>query len=169
METYAASVLAQVQMAGGAAPAVAYALIALGSALFGNLVALPAILLGMDGGFGPGSFFLTVLAALGGQLIGDATWYSLGRLSAGTRVGEWIQKKLPVHERITRFFETGNVLVLVTSKLLAAPTVPILFLLGWHKVPTHRYVRLSVLSALGWLAGMLIFSGVIYSGLRIVL
>jgi membrane protein DedA with SNARE-associated domain len=168
VEAYAASVLAQVQLAGEAAPSIAYVLIALGTALFGNLIALPAILLGLGGAFGPGGFVLAILASLIGQLVGDAMWYTLGRLSAGTRFGTWVQKKLPLHERIARFFETGSVYVLITSKLLTTPTIPILFLLGWHQVPTQRYARLSIVSATAWLIGMVIISGVVYSGIRLV-
>jgi membrane protein DedA with SNARE-associated domain len=168
VEAYAASVLAQVQLAGEAAPSIAYGLIAFGTAVFGNLIALPAILLALGGAFGPGGVILAILAALAGQLFGDATWYTLGRLSVGTRFGAWVQKKLPLHERIARFFETGSVYVLITSKLLTTPTIPILFLLGWHQVPLQRYVRLSLISALAWLVGMVLMSAVVYSGIRLV-
>lgn len=168
METYAASVLAQVQLTGAADPVLAYVLIALGTALLGNLVAFPSILLGLDGVFGTGSMFITPFAALAGQLMGDVTWYTLGRKVAGTRFGVWLKDRLPTHERVTRFFEGGSVYILITSKLLTTPTMPILFLLGWNKTPRARYARLSLISAGAWFVGMVALCAAIYSGIRIV-
>jgi|GEM_PF-5313290 len=167
METYAASVLDQVQLAGGGQPLVAYVLVAVGTALFGNLFAFPAILLGLAGTFGTGSMFLTPVAALVGQLLGDITWYSLGRSLAETRAGSWLRDRLPTSKRITRFFENGSVYVLIVSKLLTTPTSPILFLLGWNRTPAATYARLSLISAAGWAVGMMLVSIAVYSGIRI--
>lgn len=168
METYAASVIGQAQIAYESAPPLAYILVALGTMLFGNLVAVPAILLGFDGVFGQRGFLLFPLAVLAGHLVGDVVWFTLGRVLADTRFGEWLRKQLPKHKRVEAFFESGSVYILAFSKLLATPTVPILFLLGWYRTETRRYARLSAISAGVWFVGVMAFCLVIYSGLRIV-
>lgn len=168
MEMYAASVLAQVQLAYEGSPALAYVLIALGTTCFGNLVAVPAVLLGFDGTLGSRGFFGVPLAVLAGHVLGDIVWFSLGRFLADTRPGRWLRAQLPVHERVQRFFDSGSVYILALSKLLATPTVPILFMLGWYQTVPTRYARLSVISAGIWFVGLLAFCGAVYSGLRIV-
>ena len=168
METYAASVLAQVQVAYGSAPPLAYVLIALGTTCFGNLVAVPAILLGFAGNLGPHGFWVTPLAVLGGHLLGDIVWFSLGKFLADTKAGAWVRRHLPKHRRVERFFESNSVYILALSKLLATPTVPILFMLGWAQTDPRRYARLSLISAGIWFVSVLAFCGVVFSGLKIV-
>lgn len=168
METYAASVIAQAQGAYAGAPAVAYAIVAFGTSLFGNLVAVPAVLLGLDGALGEHGFYGAPAAVLAGHLFGDVVWFVLGRALSDTRPGRWIQGRLPVHERVTRFFAEGRVYLLALSKLLATPTVPILFLLGWYRTPPARYARLSLASTGIWFAGLMIFCVAVYSGIRLV-
>lgn len=168
MENYAAGVLAQVQLAYSASPAIAYILIAVGTTCFGNLVAIPAILLGFDGALGPRGFFGAPVAALAGHLFGDVLWFTLGRQLAGTRAGEWIQKQLPSSKNVRKFFDSGSVYILAVSKLLATPTVPILFALGWAKTETSKYTRYSIISAGIWFVGALAFCGIVYSGIKIV-
>lgn len=168
MEPYAASVIAQVQVAYHSAPPLAYVLIALGTTCFGNLVAIPAVLLGFDGALGDKGFWLVPLAVLGGHLFGDIVWFTVGRMLAETRSGEWLKARLPRHKRVERFFESGSAYILAISKLLATPTVPILFLLGWYRTEPQRYARLSGVSAAVWFVGTLAFCGAVYSGLRLV-
>ncbi len=168
METYAANMLAQVQLAYSASPVVAYGLIALGTMFFGNLVAVPAILLGFDGTLGNKGVFGAPLAALAGHLTGDIVWFTLGKVLADTRPGIWIRAQMPEHKRVQRFFEEGSVYILAVSKLLATPTVPILFLLGWSKTENARYARLSLVSAGIWFLGVLAFCGAVFSGIKIV-
>lgn len=168
MENYAASVLSQVQLAYSASPVIAYTLIAIGTTCFGNLVAIPAILLGFDGTLGPRGFFGAPVAALTGHLLGDVLWFSLGRQLAGTRAGEWIQRQLPNSKNVRKFFDSGSVYILAVSKLLATPTVPILFALGWAKTETSKYARYSIISAAIWFVGALAFCALAYFGIKIV-
>lgn len=168
MGTYAASVIEQVQLAYHAAPPAAYLLVAIGTTLFGNLVAIPAILLGFEGALGNNGFVIVPLVVLAGHLFGDLLWFSLGYGLADTRLGEWFRRQLPKHRRVEAFFESGSVYLLAFSKLLATPTVPILFLLGWYRTPPKRYVRLALISAGVWYVGILAFCLLVYSGLRIV-
>lgn len=168
MEPYAASVITQVEVAYQSAPPIAYALVALATTCFGNLVALPAILLGLYGHFGTNGTYLVPASVLAGHLFGDALWYTLGRTLSETRRGEWLKAKLPRHRRISGFFETGNVWLLVASKLLAASTAPILFLLGWYRTAPARYARLSLISAGAWFASLLAFALLVFSGLKVV-
>lgn len=168
MEQYAASVIAQTQVAYQSAPPMAYVLMALGTTCFGNLVAVPAVLLGLDGALGPRGFWLAPVAVVAGHLFGDVMWFTLGRTLAETRGGEWLRKRMPRHRRVERFFESGSVYILAVSKLLATPTVPILFLLGWYRTEPRRYVRLSVVSAGVWFAGLIAFCLMLYGGLRAV-
>lgn len=167
MSAYAAEILAQVEAYHTASP-VAYALIAFGTTCFGNLVAVPAMLLGFGGKLGMYGWLLVPLAVLGGHFFGDALWYSAGRSLSETRPGEWLKRQLPRHRRIERFFETGSVALLAVSKLLATPTVPILFLLGWYRTEPQRYARLSLLSGLLWFAGSLVLALLLYFGIRLV-
>lgn len=168
METYAASVLTQVEIASHGEALLAYILVGLGTILFGNLVALPAILLGFKGVLGQNGWITIPASVLVGHLTGDVIWYTLGRSLANTRFGEWLRKRLPKHKRIDAFFESGSVYVLSVSKLLAASTAPILFLLGWYQTEPGKYARLSGISAAVWFASVIIFSFLLYSGLRIV-
>lgn len=168
METYAASVLSQVQVAYSASPAIAYTLVALGTTMFGNLVAVPAVLLGFGGGLGRWGVIGAPLATLGGQLVGDAVWFTLGYRLAGTRAGMWIKERLPRHKRVEEFFDGGSPYILAASKLFAAPTTPILFLLGWAQTDVRRYAKLSLLSAGIWFVSILAFCGLVYSGIEII-
>lgn len=168
MEPYAASVITQVQVAYQSAPPIAYAIVALGTTAFGNLVAIPAVFLGIHGRFGENGIYLVPASVLAGHLFGDVLWYVLGRTLADTRRGEWLKAKLPKHRRIQAFFETGSVWVLTLTKLMAASTAPILFLLGWYRTAPRRYARLSLISAGVWFGGILAFCLLVYSGIRIV-
>ncbi len=167
MPEYAADILTQVEATRAVSP-VAFALVAFGTTFFGNLVAIPAMVLGFSGKLGHNGWFMAPLAVLSGHYFGDASWYTIGRGLSETRAGDWIRRKLPRHKRIERFFETGSVTILAVSKLLAGTTMPILFLLGWYRTRPERYLRLSFLTGLLWFVVALTAALLVYSGIRLV-
>lgn len=150
MSGAAASIIMEAQGAYEAYPVLAYALIYVGTILFGNVVVLGATWLAWIGRLGTEGLTLTLVVILVAHLSGDMLWYWLGRLFSGTPFGRWLRHRLPPNDHVGEFLDTHRVVLVASGKLLLAPVIPLLFLAGWYKMPFGRYLRVSLVSSLIW-------------------
>lgn len=138
----------------------AYFIIYIATIFLGNISAFISFWIVFQGSFGAWGvpfFILTIFCA---NLSGDLLWYSLGRATRDTRLGNWILRRLPKwHEKLDNAFERNGKRWIILSKFFYASAFPVVFSAGWSRMGFRKFFRISLLSILTWLPILL---GLVY-------
>lgn len=153
------SIISNAGLLASQSPFLAYFIIYLGTIFLGNISAFASFWFVFQGYLGPSGIPFLILAIFLADLTGDLLWYSLGRTFRDTRLGNWIKRRLPWHEKIEKALVRNGKGWLFLSKFLYGSAFPIIFSIGWMKMGFAKFLRNSVLSILLWLPILL---GLVY-------
>jgi len=129
----------------------AYFVIYLGTIFVGNISAFVSFWIVTQGMFGPWGVPLLILTIFLADMSGDIAWYSLGRFTHDTRFGNWIRGHVPgYHKAEATMAKNGGILIFF-AKFVYASSFPVIFALGWTRMPFRKFFKNSVLSILIWL------------------
>jgi membrane protein DedA with SNARE-associated domain len=129
----------------------AYFIIYLGTIFVGNISAFVSFWIVIKGNFGPWGVPALILIIFIADMTGDLMWYSLGRTVHDTRFGNWIKRRIPGYKKAeSKIMENGGLLIFF-AKFIYASSFPIIFSLGWTRMPFKKFFRNSILSILIWL------------------
>ncbi len=99
------------------------------------------------------------------MLTGDLLWYTLGRTLRNTRLGEFLKRKLPHHEKIeSHLYRNGGRWVFF-AKFFYPSSFPVIFSVGWSKAPFRSFIKYSLLSIAVWVPVLLGLSYGLSTGL----
>lgn len=143
----------------------AYFIIYLATIFLGNISAFTSFWIVSQGYLGAWGIPLLALTLFLSDLTGDILWYSLGHTTRGTRFGEWLKRRLPWHAKIEQTLTRNGRGLILLSKFVYASAFPVIFSVGWTKMPFKKFFRSSVLSILLWLPILLGLAYGLTSGL----
>ena len=146
------SVISNIGLLAGQNLFLAYFIIYIATIFLGNISAFVSVWVVFQGRFGalgiPSLIFTIFLA----DLTGDLLWYSLGRATRDTRIGNWIKNRLPSwHKKVEGAFENNGRKWIILSKFVYASVFPIIFSAGWSRMEFKKFFQNSVISILTWL------------------
>ena len=147
----------------------AYLIVYLAAIFIGNIGVFVALWVAFQGGFGAWGVPFTLLAAACGNLTGDTLWYTMGRTLRMTRAGNWLRTRSGLYRRHgekieARVTERGRRWMLF-GKFAYGTNFPIIFAIGWSRLPYRAFLRRSLLAVTLWLPVILGVSYGLYSGL----
>ncbi len=131
----------------------------------GNVISFTTLLLAFQGSVSVGPFLGVIALVLFADISGDLAWYWLGRKLPGTRVGEFLYRKLPKHEEIERNVLKRAERWVFLSKFIPASTFTIIFLTGWSEVPFKKFFRTSLAAIFCSVAVLTLFAFALSLGL----
>lgn len=143
----------------------AYFIVYLSTIFFGNISAFASFWFISQGYLGIWGIPLLILTIFLSDLTGDLLWYSFGLTLRETRLGNWIKRRLPWHNRIERAVIKNGKRWLFLSKFLYASSFPVIFSIGWTGMPFKRFIKNSLLSILAWLPVLIGLAYALTSGL----
>lgn len=86
---------------------------------------------------------------------GDAIFYSLGKYSRETRVGNWFMRRFGKYvDRIENQVDGRYATIAFFCKFLYYVNRIVPFLAGWREMPVQRFLKTHLLIGLSWLAVM---------------
>ena len=130
----------------------AYFIIYVAIIFVGNISAFASFWIIFQGYFGAWGVPLLILTIFLADFTGDLLWYSLGRATHDTRLGNWIRRRRPGwHEKVENVFENNGRRWIIFSKFIYAAAFPVIFSAGWSRMKFKRFVRASLLSIAIWL------------------
>jgi membrane protein DedA with SNARE-associated domain len=137
-----------------------------GSTIFlGNIAAFTSLWVAFGGTLGVWGVPCTIVAIFAANVSGDILWYSMGRGLRTTRLGRWIRGRIPNHENIESHVAGNGLRWMLFAKFVYGSNFPIIFSLGWSRVPFHSFFRRSLQAIALWLPLILGVSYGLYSGL----
>jgi membrane protein DedA with SNARE-associated domain len=143
----------------------AYFIVYLGIILIGNIMAFISLWVVFHSSLGPWSVPLLIPVVFLGFLTGDLLWYSFGRALRETRFGHWVKRHLPWHARIERSIERNGRRWMFLARFIYASGFPVIFSIGWSKMPLRKFIRNSVMAILTWLPALFGIAYGLISGL----
>jgi membrane protein DedA with SNARE-associated domain len=144
----------------------AYFIIYVATILLGNVAAFVSFWVVFQGHFASWGIPALIATIFVADLTGDLLWYSLGRATRDTRLGNWIRKRLPSwHNKVEGAFENNGRKWIVLSKFVYASVFPIIFSAGWSKMEFKKFLRNSLISIAVWLPVLLGLTYALASGL----
>jgi len=149
----------------GQNPFLAYFIIYLAIIFLGNLGAFAALWVAFQGALGAWGVPLTLIAGYCANLSGDALWYGMGRWLRSTRLGNWIKRRAPHHEKIEAHITQRGRRWMLFAKFAYGSNFPIIFTIGWTRMDFRSFFRRAMLAAAIWLPVILGLSYGLYSGL----
>ena len=130
----------------------AYFIIYIATIFLGNISAFVSVWVVFEGHFGTLGIPFLILTIFLADFTGDLLWYSLGRATRDTRIGNWIKNRLPSwHEKVEGAFKHNGRKWIVLSKFVYASVFPIIFSAGWSGMEFKKFLRHSLFSILAWL------------------
>jgi membrane protein DedA with SNARE-associated domain len=143
----------------------AYLVVYLATIFLGNIGAFLALWAAFQGGLGAWGVPAVLVAAFAANVTGDILWYSMGRWLRTTRFGTWIKRRAPQHEKIETHVAERGPRWMLFAKFAYGSNFPIIFAIGWTRLPFGRFFRRSLLAIAIWLPVILGVSYGLYSSL----
>ena len=143
----------------------AYLIMYLGTIFVGNISAFVSFWVVAKGNFGPWGVPLLILTIFLADATGDIAWYSLGRCTHDTRLGNWIKHHAPGYARAEAAMAKNGGILIFFAKFVYASSFPVIFSLGWTQMPFKKFIRNSMLSILIWLPVLIGLSFGLVAGL----
>ena len=159
------NIIASIGLLGSHNLFLAYFIIYIAIIFLGNISAFASFWIVFQGYFGPWGVPFLLIAIYAGNVSGDLLWYTMGRTLQETKFGNWIRKHTPGYEKAAAAVERNGRGLMMVSKFIVASAFPVMFSVGWTKMPFKKFVRTSLLSALLWLPVLIGLSYAVVSGL----
>ena len=129
----------------------AYFIIYLATIFIGNISAFASFWLTVQGYLGPQGIPPLIIVIFLANVSGDLLWYTAGRTLRNTRLGYWIQHRIPGYEKAEAMAVKNGRNMMFFSKFVYASAFPLIFSLGWIRLPLKKFLRTSALAALLWM------------------
>jgi membrane protein DedA with SNARE-associated domain len=143
----------------------AYLIVYVATIFLGNIGAFTSFWVAFQGGLGTWGVPGVIIAAFAANVSGDLLWYAMGRTLRATRLGAWIKRRFPNHEKFDEHIAERGPRWMLFAKFAYGSNFPILFSLGWARFPFHRFFRRSLLAIALWLPIIIGVSYGLYSSL----
>lgn len=143
----------------------AYLVIYCATIFLGNIGAFVSLWVAFSGAFGAWGVPGVLIAAFAANVTGDLIWYSMGRKLRSTRFGNWLKRRAPNHEKIEAHVAERGPRWMLFAKFAYGSNFPIIFALGWTRLPFPQFFRRSLLAIAIWLPIILGVSYGLYSSL----
>lgn len=153
-------------------PHIAYLILFAGMFIEGETFFLTASVFALEGFL---SWYWILPVSFAGVILGDITWYYLGRLSKDTRWGIWLSNKYKNYNQWIRESFTNHYLRLAfISKFIYYVNRLTPLLAGWEKMEFKKFFKVHLIAGAGWLAVMFVlgkFFGLIIEviGVKVIL
>lgn len=131
----------------------------------GNIGAFTSLWVAFQGGLGPWGVPFVLIAVFAANVTGDTLWYTLGRTLRATRFGNWLKRRAPNHEKIEAHVVKRGPRWMLIGKFAYGSNFPIIFAIGWTRLPFPQFFRRSLLAIAIWLPVILGVSYGLYSSL----
>jgi membrane protein DedA with SNARE-associated domain len=125
-------------------------LVYLTAIFIGNIASFTSFWVAFEGGFGAWGVPLILAIVFCAAVSGDLIWYTMGRTLRSTRLGDWIRRRLPGHEKLEAHIKQRGGRWILASKFVYG-SFPILFTVGWTGMPFRRFFRNSLAAISLWL------------------
>lgn len=135
-------------------PVLAYTILFGGMFIEGETFIMTAVILASQGLM---EWWLIGIVTFVGVILGDLTWYFLGRFGQESFAGKWLQKKFPTyHEWMDINFIARYKRMAFLSKFLYYVNRLTPLIAGWHKMEVKRFFKIHLTAAALWVVTMLI-------------
>jgi membrane protein DedA with SNARE-associated domain len=139
-------------------------LVYLTAIFIGSIASFTSFWVALEGSFGPWGVPTILVVVLCAAISGDLIWYTMGRTLRATRLGEWIRHRIPGHEKLESHIDHRGSRWILASKFVYG-SFPIIFTVGWTRMPFPRFFRNSLLAILLWLPVVFSVSYALYASL----
>ncbi len=146
-------------------PFLAYLIIYIATIFLGNISAFASFWLVFRGFFGPWGIPLLVLTIFLADASGDLLWYSLGYTLRDTRLGNFVKKHLPHHQKMEENIHKNGTAWIFLSKFIYASSFPVIFLVGWAQINFKKFFKTSLVSIITWVPILCVLAYGLISGL----
>lgn len=137
-------------------PAIAYLILFVGMFIEGEIFFVTASIFAIQGEL---SLTRIVIISLIGVILGDITWYYMGRLSKDTRLGIWLSKKTKGYEPwINKNILSNYWKMAFFSKFLYYVNRFVPLMAGWQKMDFKKFLKIHVGAAVAWVSVMWVAS-----------
>lgn len=108
------------------------------------------------------SWPLVLLVTFVGVILGDITWYGLGKYSRGTKLGFFLSEKFSsYHNWMEENFINRYERVAIYSKFIYYVNRLTPLIAGWHGLEFKKFVKIHVCAALFWVGVMSLLGSLI--------
>ncbi len=137
-------------------PTIAYLILFGGMFIEGEVFFVTASIFAIQGEL---SLTRIVIISLIGVILGDITWYYMGRLSKDTRLGIWLSKKTKGYEPwINKNLISNYWKMAFFSKFLYYVNRFVPLMAGWQKMDFKKFLKIHIGSAIAWVSVMWVAS-----------
>ncbi len=137
-------------------PAIAYLILFGGMFIEGEVFFVTASIFAIQGEL---SLTRIVMISLVGVILGDITWYYMGRFSKDTRFGIWLSKKTKRYEPwINKHLLSNYWKLAFFSKFLYYVNRFVPLMAGWQKMDFKKFLKIHIGAAFAWVAAMVALS-----------
>ncbi|TSC89716.1 MAG: hypothetical protein G01um10143_206 [Parcubacteria group bacterium Gr01-1014_3] len=137
-------------------PAIAYLILFVGMFIEGEIFFVTASIFAIQGEL---SLTRIVIISLIGVILGDITWYYMGRFSKDTRLGIWLSKKTKGYEPwINKNLISNYWKMAFFSKFLYYVNRFVPLMAGWQKMDFKKFLKIHVGAAIAWVSVMWVAS-----------
>ena len=103
------------------------------------------------------NFWLVAGVAFAGVILGDMTWYCLGRYSKETKIGNWVNKKFEKHQGwLVDNIQNHYARFVFLSKFLYYVNRITPLLAGWQKMDFKKFFKTHLIAGSAWVVTMAI-------------
>jgi len=132
----------------------AYAILFGGMFIEGEVFILTAMIFARQGLM---EVWLIALLSFIGVILGDLTWYALGRWSKESFIGKWLQQKFSTyHKWMDENFMPRYQRMVFLSKFLYYVNRLTPLIAGWHKLDVRKFFKIHLLAGIFWVVIMMI-------------
>jgi membrane protein DedA with SNARE-associated domain len=131
----------------------------------GSVTAFIAFWVSFAADFEPWRVMALVGIVAAGQVTGDCFWFGLGHGLRNTRIGNWVERRVPGHARAESALHKNGRRFLYFSKFAYGSAGLVVFSLGWTGMDFRRFIKNSVASIVVSLPIIFFMAYGLFSGL----
>ena len=113
----------------------------------------------VNGYLGWGGFIVAIVI---GVTAYETTLYSIGRILKDTKLGNFIRRKIPNHEKLERTLREHATALLFLSKFVAYLNTAVVVLSGWTHMPIRKFAKVRAAASFFWFT---VFGTITYLGM----
>jgi membrane protein DedA with SNARE-associated domain len=145
---------------------VAYFFLYLAIIFIGNIASFSAFWIIIAGKLNFINIFIVLILTYLGDISGDILWFNLGKIFRGTKIGNFILKKIPnKNGQFEKLIQENGLRWFIYSKFFYGSSPLVVFSMGWSNVNFKKMLRLTLITTLIWLPIFGIISASLILGL----
>lgn len=96
-------------------------------------------------------FSTFIVIAIISLLIFEGLIFWLGRTLRNTKMGFWLEKRIPYHNIVQDYLSNNMTQFVILSKFLLGLNTPVIFFSGWAKIEFKQFIKAHIVGILIWL------------------